>query len=452
MNQAKIFPRMVALLFVGCGVAAQAASIAGTVMNKTTNRPSTGDTVVLVDVQAGMAEAASATTNGTGQYSFDTPGMGPYLIRVTHQGAAYFIAAPQGGAPGNVTVYDVAAKVDGVTIDADMYLVEAAGGMMRVHERFLVRNTSLPPKTQFSDKTFEIVLPDDAEVDSASATRPGGLGTNTHLIPLSEKGHYTFNIPIQPDQDEKETLFEVQYHIAYNGKYTFRPRLQMPADNLVVYAATGIEFKPAEGSSFQSAQEDPRVQTFRAKNVRPGQAIDFSVSGEGQMPADSQGAGMSPQGGMGDSGAGGTNGISSGPGGGLGPPINSPDPLSKYKWWILAALALLLVVAAGFLLRRKAEAIETGPGKGDHLDAAEASLAPSVYQAKPRPVMQAVAHSSQSTSTKDTLLNLIKEEMFAIEREKLSGSLPLDEYTSIKAGLDALLRRALRSQEHFEHE
>jgi len=451
MNQAEIFPRMAALLFLGCGMAAHAASISGTVMNKTTNRPSVGDTVVLVNVQAGMTEAASATTNGSGQYSFDAPGMDPYLIRVTHQGASYFIAAPQGGAPGNVTVYDAATKVDGVTIDADMYLVEAAGGMMRVHERFLVRNTSLPPKTQFGENTFEVVLPDDAEIDSASATRPGGLGTNTHLTPLSEKGHYTFNIPIQPDQDEKETLFEVQYHIAYNGKYTFHPRLQMPADNLVVYAAKGIDFKPAEGSIFQSAQEDPRVQTFRAKNIRPGQAIGFSISGEGQMPADAQSSGMAPQGGMGDSGASGANGISNGPGGGLGPPIGSPDPLSKYKWWILATLALLLVVAAGFLLRRRAEATNAGIGTGYRLDT-ETPFTPALPQAKQLPVMRTAAHTTLPAITNAAILNLIKDEMFAIEREKLSGSLPLEEYTSIKAGLDALLRRALRTQEHVERE
>jgi len=451
MKPTKIFPRIVALMFLACGVTAQAVSIAGTVTNKTTNRPSAGDAVVLVDVQAGMSEAASATTDGSGQYSIDAPGMGPYLVRVTHQGASYFIAAPQGGAPGNVTVYDVAAKVDGVTIDADMYLVEAAGGMMRVHERFLVRNASLPPKTQFSDNTFEVVLPDDAEIDSAAATRPGGLGTNTHLTPLSAKGHYTFNIPIQPDKDEKETLFEVQYHLAYSGKYTFHPHLQMSADNLVVYAAQGIEFKPAEGSIFQSAQEDPRVQTFRAKNIRPGQGIAFSISGEGQMPADAQSAGMAPQGGMGDPGGGGENAADNRPGGGLGPPIGTPDPLSKYKWWILAALALFLVVAAGFLLRRRGEAIETGVGTGDRLDA-EAPFTRALPQANPRSVMQTAGHAIPSTNSNDVLLNLIKEEMFAIEREKLSGSLPLDEYTPIKAGLDALLRRALRAQKHVERE
>ncbi len=129
------------------GMTAQAASFTGTVTNKTTNRPSPGDTVVLVDVQAGMTEAATATTDGAGRYALDAPGLGPYLIRVTHQGGSYFIAAPQGGAPGNVTVYDVAAKVDGVSIDADMFLLEAAGGTLRVHERFLVRNTSLPPQS-----------------------------------------------------------------------------------------------------------------------------------------------------------------------------------------------------------------------------------------------------------------------------------------------------------------
>src|SRR5579863_4495112 len=169
------------LVFVG---QAQCATLTGRVTNKTTDKPASGDTVALIDVWAGMSEAATATTSARGEYSIDAPGMGPYLIRVSHQGGAYFIAAPQGGAQGDVAVYDVAAKVDGVSIDANMFLVEAARGMLRVHERYLVRNTSLPPRAQFSDKTFEIVIPSDAEIDSASATRPGGLPTNTRLVPL----------------------------------------------------------------------------------------------------------------------------------------------------------------------------------------------------------------------------------------------------------------------------
>jgi hypothetical protein len=44
------------------GFIAEAATVTGTVTNKTTGKPSQGDTVVLVDVQAGMAEAARATS------------------------------------------------------------------------------------------------------------------------------------------------------------------------------------------------------------------------------------------------------------------------------------------------------------------------------------------------------------------------------------------------------
>src|SRR6516164_9410908 len=307
------------LLFLGAF--AQAATVTGTVTNKTTGKPSAGDSVVLVDVQAGMADAATATTDFKGQYSLQLPAGSPggaFLIRVTHQGASYFIAAPQSGTGGDVTVYDVAAKVDGVAIDADMLLFEGSAGMLRIQERYLVRNTSLPPKAQFSDKTFEIAIPPDAELDGASATRPGGLGTTTRLTPLGQKGHYAFNIPIQPDQGQKETLFEVQYHISYNSKYTFKPQLFMPTDNFVVYVPKSMSFSNPSGAEFQTVQDDPRLVTNIAKNVHPGQAIVFTISGEGQMPRDTQPRpGMGPPAAVGG-GASDTSTAANRPGGGIG--------------------------------------------------------------------------------------------------------------------------------------
>lgn len=410
---------------------AQAAPITGTVTNKTTNKPSAGDTVALVDVQAGMSDAATATTNSSGKYSITAPGVGSYLIRVNHQGGTYFIAAPQGDAPGDVNVYDVAAKVDGVGIDADMFLIEAAAGTLRVHERILIRNTSLPPKAQYSNNTFEVVLPTDAEIDGASATRPGGMGTNTRLVPLGQKGHYTINIPIQPNKGEKETMFEVMYHLAYNGHYTFKPQLMMPADNLVVYAAKGIDFAAVSGSNFQSNQEDPRVQTFVAKNIHPGQAIGFTISGEGQMPAESQGPAMGAGAGMGDSASAGSR-----PGGGIGAPIDSPDPLTKYKWWILGALTLLLIAGSAWFLRKKSDDPSANAASThDH------PIEPRPISAAARPAPRAPASAPAAGNA--VLLNVLKEELFAIESEKLSGTLSQTEYAEIKTGLEALLKRTL---------
>ncbi len=437
IRSSQMYSCALALALFIAGASAQAAPITGTVTNKTSNKPSAGDTVALVDVQAGMSDAATATTNSAGHYSLSAPGMGPYLIRVNHQGGTYFIAAPQGGGSGDVNVYDVAAKVDGVTIDADMLLIEAAAGSLRVHERYLIRNTSLPPKAQYSANTFEILIPADAELDGASATRPGGLATNTRLLPLSQKGHYSFNVPIQPDQGEKETLFEVQYHLSYSGKYTFSPRPQMPADNLVVYAAKGIVFSGAQGASFQSSQEDPRVQTYVAKGIHPGQAISFTVSGEGQMPAESQsaGAGMGPQAGMGGAG-GGDSGAR--PGGGLGPPIDSPDPLTKYKWWILGLLTLLLIAAAAFLLKKRADLTS-----GSSAPSEEVALEPRPAPAFLRSAAPQTAPIAAPASSNAVLLNVLKDELFAIESERLSGTLSQKDYADIKTGLEAVLKRAL---------
>jgi hypothetical protein len=42
------------------------------------------------------------------------------LIRVTHQGADYFVAAPQGGGPADISVYDVAPQVTGVAVEPSM--------------------------------------------------------------------------------------------------------------------------------------------------------------------------------------------------------------------------------------------------------------------------------------------------------------------------------------------
>jgi hypothetical protein len=299
----------------------------------------------------------------------------------------------------------------------------------------------LPPKAQFSSNTFEFVLPVDAVLDGASATRPGGLPTNTRPTPLGQNQHFTINIPIQPDQGEKETLFEVQYHLSYTGKATFTPQPQMPADNLVVYVPKGMTFDGAKGASFQPAQEDPRVQTFVAKSIHPGQAVAFTLSGEGQMPREAQSGAMGQQGGagMGDAASG---QAANRPGGGIGNPIDTPNPLSKYTWWILGGLALLLAAAAAFLLRK-----QKGPSGG-----AAASANDTTYEYRPLPTAAAPSdappaiYAAPPAAGNAALLNTLKEELFSLEREKVSGTISPEEYAEAKAGLEAVLKRALKNR------
>ena len=411
--------RTIAMSLLLTGSLAQAATITGTVTDKTTGKPAVGDTVMLVDVQAGMNEAAKATTDAHGHYSLSEPGSGPYLVRVTHQGAGYFIAAPQGSGPGDITVYDVAAKVDGVGIDEDVIgIVDSTNGQLRVVERYAVHNASSPPRTQWSPRTFEIVLPDGAVVDSVSGQRPGGLTTTIKLDPDGPKGHYSFNFPIQPDDADKGTLFQLEYELPYSGKLTFHPQVSIPARTVWVMLPKSMTFTANAGSNFQSSPQDPAFQTFVARNALPGKALEFTVSGSGSLPRDDQSAQGSQEAasGMGaQEGGQQASAVGAQPGGGIGNPINTPDPLSKYKGWILGGLALLMVVTAAFLLRKPAAVAAFDAG-----------------------VAQPPAAKSAA------LLNVLKEELFALESEKIAGTLSQDEYAKLKAALDTVLKRALK--------
>jgi hypothetical protein len=411
------------LLFSGSPI--HAAQITGTVTNKTDGKPAAGDAVVLVDVQAGMAEIAHATTDARGHYALNKPGNGPYLVRVTHQGAGYFIAAPEGSGPGDIPVYDSAAKVDGISIEADVIELETDNGQLKVNERYFVHNTSSPPRTQYSAHGLEIVLPSEAVVDGAAARRPTGLPTSTNVTPTGTPGHFTFDFPIQPDEGDKDTLFQVTYHLPYSSnKFTFKPQLQMSADNLAVLMPKGMTFAAGAGVNFQPVNEDPGIQTYVAKNVTAGKAIEFTVSGTGSMPREGQGqpAGQQP---AAESGA--QEGNPGGqPGGGIGNPINTPDPLTKYKVWILAGLALLLVAAAGFLLRKPQTA--------------------AVGYAAAEPLAQALPPASSAAAKNAALLSVLKDELFAVESEKLSGTLAPAEYAEVKAALETVLKRALNKK------
>ena len=426
MKLTQIVIRTLALSVIFAGALAQAATVSGTVTNKTTGKPAAGDPIVLVDVQAGMGEVAKATTDAKGHYTLNLPGSGPYLVRVTHQGAGYFIAAPQGGAEGDIPVYDVAAKVQGVFIEADVVEVEAENGQLKVNERFFVHNTSQPPTTQWSKRSFSVILPEDATLNDVGAQRPGGLPTSTKMNPDGPKGHYSFDFPIQPDNGDKDTLFQISYILPYSsGKYDFKSQVTMQADNFAVLMPKSMSFTPGSGQNFRPVQEDPGVQTYIVKGATPDKPITFSVSGTGSMPREDQGTGAGAQGGMGGQAAGGQ--ASGQPGGGIGEPINTPDPLSKYKWWILGGLALLLTAGAGFLLRRP-----------------EGAAAPVAVPAVAHTASVAYQPVAGSPSKGSALLNVLKDELFAIESEKIAGTLSPEDYAKVKSALETVLARALK--------
>ena len=415
--------------------AAFAAPVSGTVTNKTTNKPAASDDVVLISFGQGMQEAGRTKTDAKGHYTIDVPDNGMHLIRVNHQKATYFEPIQPGSTTVNVDVYDVAAKVAGVRTEADVIRVETDPQGLHVIQNYFVRNDSKPPRTQFSDHAYEIYLPDGARIDGSAAMGPSGMPVSSSPIPVNgEKGHFAFVFPIRPSvsdaiqaqgQNQGETRFQVSYHLPYSGSFTFNPRVSMPTDNLVVLMPKSMQFGNPKGASFQPVNDDMNALTMVAKDVTPAQNISFTVSGSGSMPREGQQAGQQTQQGA-QAGMGPQAGQASAdtrPGGGLGNPIDTPDPLNKYKWWILSGLALVLAAAAAFFLRGK-------PGSAPQTGTSPASS----------PLPSAPQQSGSG------LLSALKDELFALETQRIDGSLSESEYTEAKRALETVLKRAIQRE------
>ena len=425
---------VLAMLVAGTAFAAHAASVTGTVTNKTVNKAAAGDDVVLIALGQGMQEAGRTKTDARGHFTIDLPDNNMHLIRVDHEHAAYFEPVPPGTTTVNVDVYDVAAKVEGVSTEADVMRIESGPQGLHVIENYFIKNESKPPRTQFSNHAYEIYLPPDAKIDGSAAMGPGGMPVASSPMPLGDKGHYAFVFPIRPG----ETRFQLSYSLPYNGSYKFTPRLALPAANLAVILPKSMSFDGA--AIFQSTDVEANAQTFLAKNVQPSQNADFTVSGTGVMPRDSEQTGASAPGAGPGAGAGAGGEAPSGaaaaqndtrPGGGLGNPIDTPDPLQKYKWWILSALALVLVIAAAFFLRAKPES--------------RGATAPAPQPLVPTP-RTAISGGNSTLSVvpgRSDLLAALKEELFTLETEHVEGKLSEAEYIELKTAFEIVLRRAL---------
>lgn len=398
-----------------------ADSISGTVTNKTNNKPAAGDDVVLIRLAQGMQEATRTKTDAKGNFTLQLPEPGMHLIRVTHDKANYFRPAPPGTQSVDIDVYDAAAKVPGVSSEADVMRIQTdeSTKSLRVVENFFVKNDSNPPRTQFGDRPFEFYLPAGAVVEGSAALAPGGMPVQASPTPLGDANHYAFVFPIRPG----ETRFQITYKLPYGGSLKLGPKPTMDTDTIAIMMPKSMSFQAGSGASYTPVTEETTAQTYVARNVSPSQPLEFTVSGTGQLPRDSA---PTPDGGQAgpQQAAGGSAATDTRPGGGLGTPIDpegTNDPWAKYKWWILGGLGLAMAAGAGFMLKN-----------GPQSTTAATNLQP-------------IAASISSGS--GDLLSTLKEELFALETDRLEGRLGEAEYAEQKAALEVVLKRALLRKE-----
>jgi len=412
-----LFPAMI------CG-----QTLTGTVINATTNNPSAGDDVILLSLSQGMQEAGRTTSDASGHFSLKLDDVsGPHLIRAVHQGVTYHRMAPPGTTSAEVQVYDVSKKVAGISVTADVMRFQAQGSDLQGVRLFAVDNKSNPPRTQMNDQNFEFYLPDGATVDQAMAMTAGGQPINSSAVPQKEKNRYAFIFPLRPG----DTQFQIVFHMPYGGKASINPRAIYGSKHFVVMLPKTMQFAAGQGADFKSMQDPSQTDAVVevASNTTVGQPLDFTIAGTGVL-SDSGGEGQAGSG-RGESQAGGETANAaprdSRPGGGLGPPIDAPDPLEKYRWYILGGFGIVLTAGAIFILGRSRTAAISD------VAASEIELPQILRQAKPK-----------SDDRSALLLDALKEELFQLEIEHKQERISQQEYEKAKAALDQTLERALK--------
>ena len=394
---------LVVLILITLSSVAGAQLLTGTATNGTTNKPAAGDEIILINLSSGMEVSAD--------------GAGPHLIRAIHQGVTYHQMAPPGTNSVEVQVYDVAKKITELSMTADVLRFEADSGQLHGKRLFAVNNASAPAKTQMNDHNFEFYLPEGAKLESAQARAPNGQPIVAEATPQSEKNRFAIAFPLRPG----ETQFQVEFTLPYSGSIKIDPKPLYPAQHVVVVIPKTMQFIAANPSQFQSMQDPGQSDTIVqvAQQTQAGQSLPFTISGTGtisESPAQvASGAAQQAQ------------GRDNRPGGGLGAPIDAPDPLQQYRWPILIGFALILAVGAWVVMKRQ-------PSTG---------AAPAASIADPRIPTHSAASFVPSTKSA-MLLEALKEEMFQLELERRQGKIAPAEYEKAKAALDQTLDRALK--------
>jgi hypothetical protein len=421
---------------------ASAQTLTGSVKNATTGKPAAGDEVVLLSLGNGMEEAGRTKADAKGNFSFKLDNaQAPHLVRVIHQEVTYHRMAPPGTTSVEVAVYDVGKKVEGIEVVADIMRIQVEQGQLEIMRAFAVQNNSKPPRTQMNERNLEFLVPEGAQIVESSAMTEGGNPLNTAPVPMDDKKtHYAFLFPLRPGTTE----FQIAYQLPYTGSANIDPKSVYSLQHFVAILPKSMQFTAAPGTKYQAMndpqQPDANVQV--ASGAELGQPLAFKISGEGVLEARQQNAGPP--------GEGGSAPADSRPGGGLGPPTDAPDPLQRYRWYILAGFAAALIVGGVFIASRQQAANRAARAQGAALrvDMEEeefvAAEIPVARQARSREFGSVDAREQPARTS--MLLEGLKEELFELEVEHKQGRIGQQEYEKAKAALDHTLERALKRE------
>jgi hypothetical protein len=444
------WPRLLSLSLTGIlAAAAHASTLSGTVINRTTGKPTPNIDLTLLSPTQGMRELGSSKSDAQGHFSItnDAIGAAPILVRATYHDVSYNTFAPPGRPNVEVEIYELSNDVKTVSIANHIIIFQPGSDKLIGAEEYIVRNASQPPEAYFrTEGNFEFTIPEKAKLQQVSTVNASGMSVQQASIEKG-KGRIAIAYPFRPG----DTSIRLSYEMPYSASATtLKLSAVYPGVNTLVVVPPGVTItgdglKPAgqEQGMFIFTHEPLAAKaSFNVKlsGVAASQAADAS-GGDGQSQA---------QGGMPQEGNSRTQ---------TQDVQAVPGRMNEFKWPLLT---LLLAGFAGLaiLLSRKKVVVVQGPD--DELDApasataqkksAKANAAAPATARTPAPdesatsAAAAVLASSVASVNAHVNANLetLKDEVFRLELRKQAGTISDEDYAREKTRVEKLLRDLVR--------
>ena len=284
MNRLSLACRKILLLpltAVLCSVCAIASeTISGVVLNKTTGRPAAGDDIALLTVDGGSLEVSRGRTASDGTFRLRSDAVGKHLLRVRHDGVIYQQDVPASTVV-QVTVFDAAHDVAGVTGAVTIMKIESQDRVLTVTELRSIANESNPPVTQVNDHNLKIFLPQKAALDSVVVQPPSSHPLKIEPKPEHNNSRlYVVGYPLFPGT----TQFAVRYHLPYPEKILIHPRSQYPTKLWTIMFPKSMNFQALDESSFHPLLDQDGMRVQAATRPVVGTVPGFVISGSGLLP------------------------------------------------------------------------------------------------------------------------------------------------------------------------
>jgi hypothetical protein len=278
--------RIGALCAIGAGTLF--ARIDGTVVNRTTGKPQSGVSVLLVKPgQDGMRTIGATSSDASGHFVFerDEAGGGPQLLQAKFEGVDYNKLMTPNLPTSNVEldIYQATRSASVARVAERMMVLEPSASQTAVSETVVIQNDSTTTYDNPSQGSLLFYLPPSVKGQvRVNAQGPQGMPLPRPAEKTNEADIFKVDFPIKPG----ETEIDVNYILPSGSPLTFQGRAVnvkgMPAGPLRLIAPSGVTLA---GKDVESVGTEPKTQASIYTVIAAG-PFSVNVAGTGTLHND----------------------------------------------------------------------------------------------------------------------------------------------------------------------